>query len=149
TGTGGKAMEALVASGVIRGVIDVTTTEVADRLVGGILPCGPHRFEAILNPRIPFVLSVGALHMVNFGATDTVPAAFRGRRLHVHNAQVTLMRTTPEENRLVARWITSKLNRAESPFTLLIPEAGVSALDRPGQPFHDPESDAALFDELE
>jgi uncharacterized protein (UPF0261 family) len=149
TGTGGQAMEKLVEAGLIRGVLDVTTTEVADQVVGGVLPCGPARFDAILEARVPYVLSVGALDMVNFGAIDTVPDRFRGRKLHVHNAQVTLMRTTPDENRLAARFIASKLNRAQTPFRLLIPERGVSALDAPGQPFFDPQADAALFDELQ
>jgi uncharacterized protein (UPF0261 family) len=149
TGTGGQAMEKLVEAGLIQGVLDITTTEVADEVVGGILPAGPHRFEAILRAKVPYVLSLGALDMVNFGALATVPESFRNRRLHVHNAQVTLMRTTPEENRLFARWIATKLNLAEAPFCILIPEKGVSGLDAPGQPFHDPEADAALFDELE
>jgi uncharacterized protein (UPF0261 family) len=149
TGTGGQAMEKLVEAGLIRGVLDITTTEVADQVVGGILPCGPLRFEPILAARVPYVLSVGALDMVNFGAIATVPERFRDRRLHVHNAHVTLMRTTPDENRRCARWIADKLNRASSPFVMLIPEHGVSALDAPGQPFHDPQADAALFDELE
>jgi uncharacterized protein (UPF0261 family) len=149
TGTGGQAMEKLVEAGLIQGVLDITTTEVADEVVGGILPCGPRRFEAILDAKVPFVLSVGALDMVNFGALETVPERFRGRLLHVHNAQVTLMRTTPEENRLCARWIAGKLNRARSPFSILVPEKGISALDAPGKPFHDPVADAALFDELE
>jgi uncharacterized protein (UPF0261 family) len=149
TGTGGQAMEKLVEAGLIQGVLDITTTEVADEVVGGILPCGPGRFEAILDARIPFVLSVGALDMVNFGALETVPERFRGRLLHVHNAQVTLMRTTADENRRCARWIAGKLNRARSPFSILIPENGISALDASGQPFHDPDADAALFDELE
>jgi uncharacterized protein (UPF0261 family) len=149
TGTGGQAMEKLVETGLIQGVIDITTTEVADQVVGGILPCGPHRFDAILEAKIPYVLSVGALDMVNFGAAETVPERFQARLLHVHNAQVTLMRTTPGENRQCARWIAGKLNRVTSPFRMLIPENGVSALDAPGQPFHDPEADAALFDELE
>jgi len=149
TGTGGQAMEKLVEAGLIQGVLDVTTTEVADLVVGGILPCGPLRFEAILQAKVPYVLSLGALDMVNFGAIETVPERFRNRRLHVHNAQVTLMRTTPEENRQFARWIAAKLNRAEGPFRILIPEKGVSALDAPGQPFWDPEADAALFDDLE
>jgi uncharacterized protein (UPF0261 family) len=112
TGTGGRSMEKLVEAGLIGGVLDITTTEVADEVVGGILPAGPHRFEAILRAKIPFVLSLGALDMVNFGAMDTVPERFHNRRLHVHNAQVTLMRTTPEENRQFARWIAAKLNRA-------------------------------------
>jgi uncharacterized protein (UPF0261 family) len=149
TGTGGRAMEQLVEAGLIQGVLDLTTTEVADEVVGGILPAGPHRFEAILRARVPYLLSLGALDMVNFGARATVPEPFQNRRLHVHNAQVTLMRTTPEENRRCARWIASKLNRAAAPFLILIPEQGVSALDASGQPFHDPEADAALFDELE
>jgi uncharacterized protein (UPF0261 family) len=149
TGTGGQAMEKLVEAGLIQGVLDITTTEVADEVVGGILPCGPKRFEAILKARIPFVLSPGALDMVNFGALTTVPEPFRNRRLHVHNAQVTLMRTTPEENRLFARFIASKLNCAEAPFHILIPEQGLSAIDAAGQPFFDPDADAALFDELQ
>jgi uncharacterized protein (UPF0261 family) len=149
TGTGGQAMEKLVEAGLIQGVLDITTTEVADQVVGGILPCGPVRFEATLRTKVPFVLSVGALDMVNFGAFETVPERFRDRLLHVHNAHVTLMRTTPEENRRSARWIAAKLNRAARPFSILIPEHGVSALDAPGQPFYDAEADAALFDELE
>jgi uncharacterized protein (UPF0261 family) len=149
TGTGGQSMEKLVEAGLIRGVLDITTTEVADEVAGGVLPCGPLRFEAILEARIPFVLSLGALDMVNFGAIATVPERFRQRRLHVHNAQVTLMRTTPEENRCCARWIAAKLNRAIAPYCVLIPEKGVSALDSPDAPFWDAEADAALFDELE
>ncbi len=149
TGTGGQAMEKLVEAGLITGVLDVTTTEVADEVVGGVLACGPARFDAILEAKIPYVLSLGALDMVNFGAIETVPERFRQRKLHVHNAQVTLMRTTPDENRRFARWIAAKLNRATAPFQVLIPEKGVSALDAPGQAFFDPEADAALFDELE
>ena len=149
TGAGGQAMEKLVEGRLIQGVLDITTTEVADQVVGGILPCGPHRFEAILKAQVPYVLSVGALDMVNFGALETVPERFRGRLLHVHNAHVTLMRTTPEENRRCARWIAAKLNRSDGPLSILIPELGVSALDAPGQRFYDPEADAALFDELE
>jgi uncharacterized protein (UPF0261 family) len=149
TGIGGQAMEELVQAGLIQGVLDITTTEVADRVVGGILPCGHNRFEAIIAAKIPFVLSLGALDMVNFGAVETVPEKFRDRRLHVHNAFVTLMRTTADENRRCARWIAEKLNQASSPWRILIPENGISALDAPGQAFHDPDADAALFDELE
>ena len=149
TGSGDRAMENLVRSGLIQGVIDVTTTAVADEIVGGVLACGPHRFDAILDARVPYVLSVGALDMVNFGARETVPPKFAGRKLHVHNAQVTLMRTTPDENRQFARWIADTLNRSTAPLTLLIPELGVSSIDVVGQPFHDPVADAALFDELE
>jgi uncharacterized protein (UPF0261 family) len=149
TGTGGRAMEQLVASGMIQGVLDITTTEVADEVVGGVFPAGPNRFDAVLRSRVPLVLSLGALDMVNFGAMESVPNAFCQRTLHVHNAQVTLMRTTPEENRKFARWIADKLNRSVAPLSVLIPEKGVSMLDAPGQPFHDPVADAALFDELE
>jgi uncharacterized protein (UPF0261 family) len=149
TGSGGRAMERLVESGLIQGVIDVTTTEVADEVVGGVFPAGRERFDRLLASRIPLVLSLGALDMVNFGAIDTVPPMFRDRKLHVHNDQVTLMRTNPDENRQIARWIAGKLNLATAPLVLLIPERGVSMLDAPGKPFHDPEADAALFGELE
>ncbi len=149
TGTGGRAMEQLVDSGLIQGVLDITTTEVADEVVGGVFPAGPRRFETMLKRQIPLVLSLGALDMVNFGARETVPERFRQRVLHVHNAQVTLMRTSPQENREFARWIAAKLNSSAGPWVLLIPEGGVSTLDAPGQPFYDPEADAALFDELE
>jgi uncharacterized protein (UPF0261 family) len=149
TGTGGRAMEQLVASGMIQGVLDITTTEVADEVVGGVFPAGPNRFDAVLRSRVPLVLSLGALDMVNFGAMDSVPTAFRERKLHVHNAQVTLMRTTPDENRQFARWIADKLNHSVAPLSVLIPEKGISMLDAPGQPFYDPVADAALFDELE
>jgi uncharacterized protein (UPF0261 family) len=149
TGTGGRAMEKLVDSGLIRGVLDITTTEVADEVVGGVFPAGPERFDKIIDRRIPYVMSLGALDMVNFGARETVEKRFEDRRLHVHNAQVTLMRTTREENHQIARWIAGKLNRATSPLVVLIPERGVSAIDAPGQPFFDPDADAALFNELE
>jgi uncharacterized protein (UPF0261 family) len=149
TGTGGRTMEKLVEAGLIHGVLDITTTEVADEVVGGIFPAGPKRFDAIVAARIPYLISLGALDMVNFGAIGTVPDVFKGRRLHVHNLQVTLMRTSIDENVQFARWIADKLNRATSPLTLVIPEKGVSALGAPGQPFHDPAADAALFAELE
>lgn len=149
TGTGGRAMEQLVASGMIDGVLDITTTEVADEIIGGVFPAGPHRFEILLQREIPLVLSLGAVDMVNFGAKETVPEPFRNRRLHVHNAQVTLMRTSPDENRRIAQWIADKLNRSTAAVTVVIPEGGVSMLDAPGQPFHDPDADQALFDELQ
>jgi uncharacterized protein (UPF0261 family) len=148
TGAGGRAMEKLVESGLITGVLDVTTTEVADEVVGGVFPSGPKRFEAILKAGVPYVLSLGALDMVNFGPRDTVPPQFASRKLHVHNATVTLMRTTPEENREIAAWIAGKLNASTTPVTVLVPEQGVSALDSPGQPFYDPDANAALFQEL-
>lgn len=142
-------MESLVQSGLIRGVLDITTTEVADEVVGGVLSAGPARLDAMVASEIPFVLSVGAVDMVNFGAKDTVPEKFLDRNLHVHNAHVTLMRTTRDENVKIAKWIAAKLNRAEVPFTVLLPEGGVSALDSPGAPFYDPDADQAMFETLE
>jgi uncharacterized protein (UPF0261 family) len=149
TGTGGQAMEKLVQSDLIGGVLDITTTEVADEVVGGVFAAGPARFDVIFERRIPCVMSVGAMDMVNFGAKETLPAPFKGRLLHVHNANVTLMRTTPAENRLFAQWMARKMNRTDAPFTMLLPQGGVSALDAPGMPFWDPEADEALFTELE
>ncbi len=149
TGIGGQTMEQLVTAKLIRGVLDITTTEVADEVVGGVFPAGPHRFEATLRQGIPLLLSLGALDMVNFGAIETVPESFRDRQLHVHNAQVTLMRTNVEENRSIARWIAGKLNQATAPYTLLVPERGLSLLDAPGQPFYDPAANQALFTELQ
>lgn len=149
TGTGGQSMEKLADSGMLVGVIDVTTTEVCDQLVGGVLSAGPDRLGAIARSRIPWVGSVGALDMVNFWAMETVPERFRSRTLYRHNPSVTLMRTTPDECRAIGRWIADKLNACDGPVRLLIPEKGVSALDAPGQPFHDPQADAALFEVLE
>lgn len=150
TGVGGRAMEELAGSGLLNGVLDITTTEVADEVVGGVFASGPSRFEVILDKKIPYVMSVGALDMVNFGPKETVPEKFCKRKLHVHNSSVTLMRTTPEENLEIARWIAAKLNAyPESRFTMLLPEGGVSELDKPGNPFHDQEADQALFAGLE
>jgi uncharacterized protein (UPF0261 family) len=149
TGTGGRAMEKLVDSRLIRGVLDITTTEVADEVAGGVFPAGAERFDKIIERKIPYVMSLGALDMVNFGAMETVEKRFAKRRLHAHNAQVTLMRTTAEENREIARWIARKLNRATAPVVILIPEKGVSMIDAPGQPFYDPAANKSLFDELE
>jgi uncharacterized protein (UPF0261 family) len=148
TGTGGQAMEKLVESGMIDGVLDITTTEVADEVVGGVFAAGPERFDRILEKGIPYVVSLGALDMVNFGAKETVPEQFQNRNLYVHNAQVTLMRTTKEENRQFAVWMAKKLNRSTRPIQILIPEKGVSFIDDEGQPFHDPEADAVLFEVL-
>ena len=148
TGTGGRAMEQLVADGLIGGVLDLTTTEVADEVAGGIFPAGPARFDVIIEKRIPYVMSLGALDMVNFGARDTVPATYADRRLHVHNPQITLMRTTIDENRACARFIAAKLNRAQGPVELLLPEKSTSLLSEAGKPFHDPTADAALIEEL-
>jgi uncharacterized protein (UPF0261 family) len=148
TGVGGQAMEGLVRDGQVAGVLDLTTTELADELVGGILSAGPERLEAGVRRGIPQVISVGALDMVNFGPRATVPERFAGRRFHVHNPSVTLMRTTPEENAELGRRMVAVLARATAPLVVLIPRGGVSALDAPGQPFHDPMADAALFDAL-
>ena len=148
TGTGGASMEKLADSGLLAGIIDVTTTEVADMLVGGAMACTEDRLGAVARTRIPYVGSCGALDMVNFAARATVPEQFAERRLHVHNPQVTLMRTTPEECDAIGAWIGERLNRCEGPVRFLIPQGGVSAIDVPGQAFHDPRADAALFDAL-
>ncbi len=148
-GTGGRAMEKLVESGLVGAVIDVSTTEICDMMMGGLLPATEERFGAIIRTRIPYVGSVGALDMVNFFAPETVPERYRGRKLYPHNPQITLMRTTAEENARMGRWIGERLNQMEGPVRFLIPELGVSALDAPGQPFHDPAADAALFQALE
>jgi uncharacterized protein (UPF0261 family) len=145
TGTGGKAMETLVDSGFLAGVLDATTTELCDDLVGGVLSAGPDRLEAAGRKGIPQVVSLGALDMVNFGARDTVPPQFEDRNLYVHNPSVTLMRTTTEECAELGRRIARKLSAATGPTVLFIPTRGVSLIDAEGQPFHDPEADAALF----
>jgi uncharacterized protein (UPF0261 family) len=149
TGTGGRAMEKLVDSGLLVGVIDVTTTEICDLLFDGVLSAGPDRLGAIARKKIPYVGSVGALDMVNFGAFETVPEKYRERNLYRHNPQVTLMRTTPDENRRMGEWIAERLNACDGKVRFLIPEKGVSAIDAPGQPFHDATADAALFETLE
>ena len=149
TGTGGQSMEKLVDGGMLEGVIDITTTEICDLLMGGVFPATEDRFGAIIRARMPYVGSAGALDMVNFGPRDTVPERYRGRLLHQHNPNVTLMRTTPDENDRVGRWIGERLNQMDAPVRFLLPEGGVSALDRPGHAFHDPEADAALFRALE
>jgi uncharacterized protein (UPF0261 family)/ABC-type branched-subunit amino acid transport system ATPase component len=149
TGVGGRSMEKLVDSGQLAGVIDLTTTEVCDLLMGGVFPATDDRFGAIIRNRVPYVGSVGALDMVNFGAPDTIPERYRQRKFHVHNPQVTLMRTTAEENDRMGRWIGERLNQMDGPVRFFLPEGGVSALDAQGQPFWDPEADAALFRALE
>jgi uncharacterized protein (UPF0261 family) len=148
TGTGGKAMESLIEEGIIDGVLDVTTTEWADELVGGVLSAGPERLEAAGERGIPQVVSTGALDMVNFGPRESVPEKFEGRQFHVHNPQVTLMRTTAEENAELGEIIAGKLNAATGPTALFLPLGGVSMLAVEGEDFHDPEADAALFDAL-
>jgi uncharacterized protein (UPF0261 family) len=149
TGTGGQSMEKLADSGLLAGVIDVTTTEIADLLMGGLFPCTEDRFGAVIRTRLPYVGSCGALDMVNFGAMATVPERFRSRNLYVHNPNVTLMRTTPEENDRMGRWIGERLNRCDGPVRFLLPEGGVSLIDAPGKPFCDAAANAALFSALE
>ncbi len=149
TGTGGQSMEKLVDSGLLTGVIDITTTEIADLHMGGVMSAGEDRLGAVIRRRVPYVGSCGALDMVNFWAMDTVPEKYRNRKLHVHNPQVTLMRTTAEENGVMGRWIAERLNRCEGLVRFLIPEGGVSGIDAPGQPFHDPAADRALFTAIE
>ena len=148
TGTGGQTMEALARSGLLAGVLDITTTEVADLLLGGVLPALPSRLDCIARTRIPYVGSLGACDMVNFWAPETVPARYAGRTFYRHNANVTLMRTTAEECRAIGDWIGRKLAACAGPVRMLIPEAGVSALDIEGGPFRDPAADAALFEGL-
>jgi uncharacterized protein (UPF0261 family)/ABC-type branched-subunit amino acid transport system ATPase component len=145
TGTGGQSMEKLADSGLLAGVIDATTTEIPDEIAGGVFSAGPGRLDAIARSRIPYVGSCGALDMVNFGPMDTVPERYRARKFHIHNPQVTLMRTTVDENIAIGRFIAEKLNRCEGPVRFLLPEGGVSMIDAPGKPFHDPAADAALF----
>jgi uncharacterized protein (UPF0261 family) len=145
TGIGGESLEKLVQGGLLAGVLDVTTTELADALVGGMLPAGPERLESAGRHGVPQVVSLGALDMVNFGPRDTVPPAFQDRKFHVHNPTVTLMRTTPEECLELGRRIGEKLSAASGPTALFVPLRGVSAIAGEGQPFYDPEADAALF----
>lgn len=149
TGTGGRAFEKLVDSGMVRHVLDMTLTEICDLHMGGNMSAGEDRLGAIIRSGIPYVGSVGALDMVNFAAMPTVPEKYRDRNLYVHNANVTLMRTTPEENALMGQWIADRLNRMPGPVRFLLPEGGVSAIDAPGMPFHDPDADAVLFTALE
>jgi uncharacterized protein (UPF0261 family) len=148
TGSGGRAMEDLIESGFIAGVLDVTTTEWADELVGGILTAGPHRLEAAAKKGIPQVVAPGALDMVNFGPPDTVPDKFKDRKFYQHNPTVTLMRTTREENEQLGRIIAEKLSAAKGSTTFFYPRRGVSAIDREGQPFHDAEADEAFIASL-
>ena len=148
TGTGGRSMEALVAGGFFAGVLDVTTTELADELVGGVLSAGPERFEAAGRHGVPQVVSLGALDIVNFGPRETVPPQFERRNLYVHNPTVTLMRTTAEECGALGRTIGRKLTAAVGPVAVFVPLRGVSMIDVDGQPFRDAEADEALFDGL-
>ena len=148
TGTGGRTMEALTEAGFFKGVLDLTTTEWCDEVVGGVLAAGQRRCEAAARSKIPQVVSVGAMDMVNFGPFDTVPKKFAGRNLYKHNPTVTLMRTTADENREVGEKLAEKLNMASGKTVLLLPLKGVSAIDAEGQPFYGPEEDQVLFQTL-
>ena len=148
TGTGGQSMEKLLDDGYISSVLDITTTEVCDHLFGGVLACTDDRFGAVARTRAPYVGSCGALDMVNFAAPETVPERYRGRKFYPHNPQISLMRTTVEENIRQAHWIAERLNRCEGEVRFLLPMGGVSALDAPGQAFWAPDADAALFNTL-
>lgn len=148
TGNGGLAMESLIADGLIAGVLDITTTELADELVGGVLSAGPQRLTAAGRCGVPQVVSVGALDMVNFGPRDTVPPQFSQRKFHQHNATVTLMRTTVDENRQLGEEIGRKISAARGPTCVMLPRRGVSAIDAEGQSFDDPVAREALFDAI-
>lgn len=148
TGVGGQSMESLINGGFIEGVLDLTTTEWCDELIGGVLAAGPHRLEAAGKKGIPQVVSVGALDMVNFDAIDTVPKEFKDRLLYKHNPTVTLMRTTVEENKMIGKKITEKLNMAKGSTVMMLPLKGVSMIDAPDQVFYGKEEDEALFNEF-
>jgi uncharacterized protein (UPF0261 family) len=148
TGSGGKAMESLIEAGYIKGVLDATTTEWADELVGGVLNAGPHRLEAAAKAGIPQVVSVGALDMVNFGPIDTVPDKFKNRNLYHHNATITLMRTTADECRQLGKIIAAKLNVTTGPAAVFLPLKGVSLIDTEGKPFYGPAEDEVLFNAI-
>ena len=148
TGTGGRTMESLIESGMVAGVLDITTTELADELVGGVLSAGPDRLNAAARSGIPAIIVPGCLDMVNFGERHSVPAKFDGRNFVIHNPQITLMRTTPEECRLLGLRLADKINRYRSPVTVLIPTRGISIISTEGGPFYDPAADASLLDAL-
>jgi uncharacterized protein (UPF0261 family) len=149
TGTGGRTMERLIAAGRIAGVLDLTTTEWADQLVGGVLAAGPHRLEAAARHGVPAVVAPGCLDMVNFWAPETVPERFHERKFYPHNPNITLMRTTPEECRALGEILADKLNLSTGPVTVLLPAQGWSMIDAPGGPFWWPEADQALHQALQ
>lgn len=149
TGQGGRTMESLIGSGLVAGVLDITTTEWADELVGGVLNAGPQRLDAAARAGIPAVIAPGCLDMVNFGTPESVPAKFDGRLFYHHNPQVTLMRTTPEENKELGRILAEKISAYTGPVTVLLPTGGISVVSAPGGPFHDPAADNALYASLE
>jgi uncharacterized protein (UPF0261 family) len=146
TGTGGRTMESLIESGLVAGVLDITTTEWADELLGGFLTAGPTRLEAAARQSVPAIIVPGCLDMANFHAPDTVPARYAGRTLYPHNPQSTLLRTNPEECAQLGRILAEKVNLSTGPVTVLLPKKAISVISAEGQPFHDPAADAALFD---
>ena len=148
TGTGGRTMESLIESGMVSGVLDITTTEWADELVGGILNAGPTRLEAAARRGVPAIVTPGCLDVVNFGPPETVPGKFKGRNFYQHNPQVTLMRTTPEECAELGKILAQKVNLSTGPVTVLIPLKAISVISAAGQKFHDPAADKALFENL-
>lgn len=148
TGQGGKGMESLIESGMVAGVLDVTTTEWADELLGGMLGAGPTRLEAAARRGVPAIVTPGCLDMVNFFAPETIPARFNGRTFYKHNPQVTLMRTNAEECAELGRILAEKVNLSTGPVTVLLPIRAISVISAPGQPFHDPAADTALFDAI-
>ncbi|MCP4092871.1 MAG: UPF0261 family protein [Planctomycetes bacterium] len=148
TGAGGRAMESLIESGMVTGVLDITTTEWADELVGGTLSAGPTRLDATAKKQVPSIVVPGCLDMVNFGAPETVPEQFQGRNFYHHNPQVTLMRTNAAENAELGRILADKINAYQAPTTVLLPLRAISVISAAGQAFHNPEADAALFDAL-
>ena len=149
TGTGGQSLEKLADDGHLAAMVDITTTEIADLLCGGVLSAGEDRMGAPTRRNLPYIGSCGALDMVNFWGRATLPDGFKSRRIHAHNDNVTLVRTTPEDGERIGRWMAERLNRMAGLVRFLIPEGGVSALDAPGQPFWWPEADAALFGAIE
>lgn len=148
TGAGGRAMEALIGSGMVAGVLDITTTEWADEHVGGVLTAGPDRLDAAGEAAVPCVIAPGCLDMVNFGVKESVPKRFTGRNFYIHNPQVTLMRTTPEECAEIGEIIAAKVNMFAAPSAVMIPKKAISVISAPGQPFHDAAADRALFTAL-
>ena len=148
TGTGGKTMESLIADGMVAGVLDITTTEWADELTGGVLSAGPERLTAAGKAGVPAIVTPGCLDMANFGERDTVPDQFEGRNFYIHNPQVTLMRTTPEECAQLGKILAEKVNAYTAPVTVLLPTQAISIISADRQPFHDPEADKALFDAI-
>lgn len=148
TGSGGRTMESIIESGLVAGVLDITTTEWADELLGGVFAAGPQRLEAVARHGVPTIVTPGCLDMVNFGAPESVPAKFAGRTFYQHNPQVTLMRTTPEECAELGRILAEKVNLSTGPVTVLLPRRAISVISAEGQPFHDPAADEALFNAI-